>query len=133
MTSAGNTGQWKKNSKDHLNSTHTDLIEEAEAEDPEVDSDSRGILWFLIQSWKENGVRGPQLKAVLEFKYLGVLFQIEGRMEQEIESQISAMAAVMRLYWSIVVQEPSEKVKSSSYRSIKVSPFTYCIVKKFGS
>lgn len=79
----------------------------------------------MIQSWKENGVRGPQLKAVLEFKYIGVLFQIEGRMEQEIESQISAMAAVMWLCWSIIVKELSEKAKISIYRSVNVSLLTY--------
>ena len=47
-----------------------------------------------------------------EFKYLGVLFTSEGRMEHEIVWQIGAAAAVMPQYWSVMVKrELSRKAK----------------------
>ena len=53
-----------------------------------------------------------------EFKYLGVLFTSEGRMEHEIDRPIGAAAAVMQsLYQSVMVKrELSQKVKLSTYR-----------------
>ncbi|XP_061647372.1 uncharacterized protein LOC133486367 [Phyllopteryx taeniolatus] len=61
----------------------------------------------------------PQVK---EFKYLGVLFTSEGRMEREIDRRIGAASAVMRtLHRSIVVK----KAKLSIYRSIYVPTLTY--------
>ncbi|KAL1267733.1 hypothetical protein QQF64_033096 [Cirrhinus molitorella] len=43
---------------------------------------------------------------VEEFKYLGILFTSEGRMEREIDRRIGAAAAVMRLmYCSVVVKK----------------------------
>ncbi|TWW54789.1 hypothetical protein D4764_0289820 [Takifugu flavidus] len=67
------------------------------------------------------------LPQVEEFKYLGVLFTSEGRMEQEINRRIGAASAVMRtLHWSIVVKrELSQKAKLSIYRSIFVPILTY--------
>jgi len=58
----------------------------------------------------------PQAK---EFKYLGVLFTSEGKIEWEME--IGAASAVMRaLYRSVVVKrELSRKAKLSIYRSIR--------------
>ncbi|TWW62706.1 hypothetical protein D4764_04G0013530 [Takifugu flavidus] len=58
----------------------------------------------------------------VKFKYLGVLFTSEGRMEQEIDRWIGAASAVMRtLHWSVVVKiELSQKAKLSIYRSIFV-------------
>ena len=55
-----------------------------------------------------------------EFKYLGVLFTNEGKMEQEIDRRINAAFAVKRaLYRSVVVKrELSQKAKLSIYRSI---------------
>ncbi|KAK3529908.1 hypothetical protein QTP86_007227 [Hemibagrus guttatus] len=41
-------------------------------------------------------VGGEVLPQVEEFKYLGVLFTSEGRMDREIDRRISAAAAVMR-------------------------------------
>ena len=50
-------------------------------------------------------VGGELLPQVEEFKYLGVLFMSEGRMERETDRWISAAATVMRsLYWSVVVK-----------------------------
>ncbi|TWW57360.1 hypothetical protein D4764_07G0000790, partial [Takifugu flavidus] len=50
---------------------------------------------------------------VKEFKYLGVLFTSEGRMEQEIDRRIGARSAVMRtLHRSVVLKrELSQKAK----------------------
>ncbi|XP_061618152.1 uncharacterized protein LOC133471975 [Phyllopteryx taeniolatus] len=67
------------------------------------------------------------LPQVEEFKYLGVLFTSEGRMEWEIDRRIGAASAVMRtLYRSVVVKkELSRKAKLSIYRSIFVPTLTY--------
>ncbi|TWW59266.1 R2DM Retrovirus-related Pol polyprotein from type II retrotransposable element [Takifugu flavidus] len=66
-------------------------------------------------------------KKVEEFKYLGILFTSEGRMEREIDRRIGAASAVMRaLHRSIVVKkELSRKAKLSIYRSIYVPVLTY--------
>ncbi len=67
------------------------------------------------------------LPQVEEFKYLGVLFTSEGRMELEIDRRIGAASAVMRsMYRSVVVKkELSRKAKLSIYRSIYVPTLTY--------
>ncbi|KAL0152538.1 hypothetical protein M9458_052261 [Cirrhinus mrigala] len=67
------------------------------------------------------------LPQVEEFKYLGVLFTSEGRMEREIDRRIGAASAVMRsLYRSVVVKkELSCKAKLSIYRSIYILTLTY--------
>ncbi|KAK3543175.1 hypothetical protein QTP70_012283 [Hemibagrus guttatus] len=67
-------------------------------------------------------VRGEVLPQVEEFKYLGVLFTSEGRMDREIDRRISAAAAVMRsMYRSVVL---SRKAKLSIYQSIYVPTLT---------
>ncbi|KAK0132885.1 Retrovirus-related Pol polyprotein from type-2 retrotransposable element R2DM [Merluccius polli] len=67
------------------------------------------------------------LPQVEEFKYLGVLFTSEGRMEREIDRRIGAASAVMRtLHRSVVVKrELSRKAKLSIYQSIFVPALTY--------
>ena len=62
-----------------------------------------------------------------EFKYLGVLFTSEGRMEREIDRRIGAASAVMRtLHRSVVVKrELSQKAKLSIYQLIFVPTLTY--------
>ncbi|KAK3517849.1 hypothetical protein QTP70_020994 [Hemibagrus guttatus] len=67
------------------------------------------------------------LPQVEEFKYLGVLFTSEGRMDREIDRWIGAAAAVMRsMYRSVVVKkELSRKAKLSIYQSIYVPTLTY--------
>ena len=62
-----------------------------------------------------------------EFKYLGVLFTSEGRMEREIDRRIGAASAVMRaLHRSVVVKkELSRKAKLLIYQSIYVPTLTY--------
>ncbi len=72
-------------------------------------------------------VGGVLLPQVEEFKYLGVLFTSEGRMEREIDRRIGAASAVMRsMYRSVVVKkELSRKAKLSIYRSIYVPILTY--------
>ncbi|XP_051789808.1 uncharacterized protein LOC127529636 [Erpetoichthys calabaricus] len=72
-------------------------------------------------------VGGEILPQVEEFKYLGVLFTSEGRMEREIDRRISAASAVMRaLHRSVVVKkELSRKAKLSIYQSIYVPTLTY--------
>ncbi|MDF4367610.1 hypothetical protein P3387_26150, partial [Vibrio parahaemolyticus] len=71
-------------------------------------------------------VRGEVLPQVEEFKYLGILFTSEGRMEREIDRRIGAASAVMRaLNRSVVVKrELSQKAKLSIYRSIFVPTLT---------
>ncbi len=72
-------------------------------------------------------VGGEFLPQVEEFKYLGVLFTSEGRMEREIDRRIGAAAAAMRsMYQSVVVKkELSLKAKLLIYRSIYVPTLTY--------
>ncbi|KAK3532712.1 hypothetical protein QTP86_028082, partial [Hemibagrus guttatus] len=72
-------------------------------------------------------VGGEVLPQVEEFKYLGVLFTSEGRMDHEIDSWIGAAAAVMQsMYRSVVVKkELSRKAKLSIYQSIYVPTLTY--------
>ncbi|KAI3366514.1 hypothetical protein L3Q82_000648 [Scortum barcoo] len=69
-------------------------------------------------------VSGEVLPQVEEFKYLGVLFTSEGKMEREIDRRIGAASAVMRsVYRTVVVKkELSRKgMKLSIYRSIYAS------------
>ncbi|KAK3542195.1 hypothetical protein QTP86_017365 [Hemibagrus guttatus] len=72
-------------------------------------------------------VGGEVLPQVEEFKYLGVLFTSEGRMDREIDRRIGAAAAVMRsMYRSVVVKkELNRKAKLSIYQSIYVPTLTY--------
>ena len=72
-------------------------------------------------------VGGELLPQVEEFKYLGVLFPSEGRMEREIDRRIGASSAVMwSMYLSVVVKkELSCKLKLSIYLSIYVPTLTY--------
>ncbi|TWW73329.1 hypothetical protein D4764_15G0007230 [Takifugu flavidus] len=72
-------------------------------------------------------VKEEILPQVEGFKYLGVLFTDEGRMEQETDRRIGAVSAVMRtLHRSIVVKrELSQKAKLSIYRSIFVPTLTH--------
>ncbi|KAK0152442.1 putative uncharacterized transposon-derived protein F52C9.6 [Merluccius polli] len=66
------------------------------------------------------------LPQVEEFKYLGVLFTSEGRMEREIDRRIGVASAVMRtLHGSVAVKrELSQKAKLSIYQSIFVPALT---------
>ncbi|KAK3522936.1 hypothetical protein QTP86_009714 [Hemibagrus guttatus] len=72
-------------------------------------------------------VGGEVLPQVEEFKYLGVLFTSEGRMDREIDRRIGAAAAIMRsMNRSVVVKkELSRKAKLSIYQSIYVPTLTY--------
>ncbi|TWW56333.1 hypothetical protein D4764_08G0003200 [Takifugu flavidus] len=85
----------------------------------------------MVLSWKKVEcllwVKEEILPQVEVFKYLGVLFTSEGRMEQEIDRRIGAASAVMRtLHRSVVVKrELSRKAKLSIYRSIFVPTLTY--------
>ncbi|KAK3509001.1 hypothetical protein QTP70_015948 [Hemibagrus guttatus] len=85
----------------------------------------------MVLDWKKVvctlQVGGEVLLQVEEFKYLGVLFMSEGRMDREIDRQIGAAAAVMRsMYRSVVVKkELSRKAKLSIYQSIYVPTLTY--------
>ncbi|KAI3367070.1 hypothetical protein L3Q82_009271 [Scortum barcoo] len=89
----------------------------------------RGILWGVLR-WRVCPLRvgGEVLPQVEEFKYLGVLFTSEGKMEREIDRRIGAASAVMRsVYRTVVVKkaELSRKAKLSIYRSIYVPTLTY--------
>ncbi|KAK9541149.1 hypothetical protein VZT92_001216 [Zoarces viviparus] len=66
----------------------------------------------------------PQAK---EFKYLGVLFTSEGKMEREIDRRIGAAAAVKQaLHRTVLVKkELSRKAKLSIYHSVYVPTLTY--------
>ncbi|TWW74537.1 hypothetical protein D4764_14G0005400 [Takifugu flavidus] len=82
---------------------------------------SRKKVKFLLRVGEE------VLPQVGEFKYLGILFTSEGRMEREIDRWIGAVSAVMwALNRSVVVKkELSQKAKLSIYRSIYVPILTY--------
>ncbi|KAK3525741.1 hypothetical protein QTP70_007388 [Hemibagrus guttatus] len=85
----------------------------------------------MVLDWKKVActlqVGGEVLPQVEEFKYLGVLFTSEGRMDREIDRRIGAAAAVMQsMYWSVVVKkELSRKAKLLIYQSIYVPTLTY--------
>ncbi|KAK3559275.1 hypothetical protein QTP86_009939 [Hemibagrus guttatus] len=85
----------------------------------------------MVLDWKKVActiqVGGEVLPQVEEFKYLGVLFTSEGRMDCEIDRRIGAAAAVMRsMYRSVVVKkELSCKAKLSIYQSIYIPSLTY--------
>ena len=72
-------------------------------------------------------VGNDSLPQVREFKYLGVLFSSEGRMEHELDRRIGAAGAVLRsLYQTIVTKrELSQKAKLSIYRSMFVPTLSY--------
>ncbi|KAI3376133.1 hypothetical protein L3Q82_016652 [Scortum barcoo] len=71
-------------------------------------------------------VGGEVLPQVEEFKYLGVLFTSEGKIEREIDRRIGAASAVMRsVYRTVVVKkELSRKAKLSIYQSISTLPLS---------
>ncbi|KAK3512519.1 hypothetical protein QTP70_015647, partial [Hemibagrus guttatus] len=85
----------------------------------------------MVLDWKKVActlqVGGEVLPQMEEFKYLGVLFTSEGRMDREIDRRIGATAAVMRsMYRSVVVKkELSRKAKLWIYQSIYVPTLTY--------
>ncbi|KAK3526805.1 hypothetical protein QTP70_033550 [Hemibagrus guttatus] len=85
----------------------------------------------MVLDWKKVActlqVGGEVLPQVEEFKYLGVLFTSEGRMDREIDRRIGAAAAVMwSMYQSVVVKkELSRKAKLLIYQSIYVPTLTY--------
>ncbi|KAI3353120.1 hypothetical protein L3Q82_019252 [Scortum barcoo] len=83
--------------------------------------DRKRVVCPLL-GWVERSL--PQVE---EFKYLGVLFTSEGKMEREIDRRIGAASAVMRsVYRTVVVKkELSRKAKLSIYRSIYVPHLTY--------
>ena len=85
---------------------------------------SRSIFPSLVNPLQ---VGEEMLLQAEEFKYLGVLFMSEGKMEQEIDKRIGAASAVMRtLRQSVVVKrELSQKAKLSIYRSIYVPTLTH--------
>ncbi|KAI3368927.1 hypothetical protein L3Q82_025906 [Scortum barcoo] len=75
-------------------------------------------------------VGGEVLPQVEEFKYLGVLFTSEGKMEREIDRRIGAASAVMRsVYRTVRGGEEGAESKGwrsfSIYRSIYVPTLTY--------
>uniref|UniRef100_A0A8C6M0A0 Reverse transcriptase domain-containing protein n=1 Tax=Nothobranchius furzeri TaxID=105023 RepID=A0A8C6M0A0_NOTFU len=92
-------------------------------------SSSKSETMVLIQKSVECILRARDeiLPQVEEFKYLGVLFTSEGRLEREIDRRIGAASAVMlALYRSVVVKrELSQKAMLSIYRSIYVPTLTY--------
>ncbi|KAK3568242.1 hypothetical protein QTP86_002009 [Hemibagrus guttatus] len=85
----------------------------------------------MVLDWKKVActlqVGGEVLPQVEQFKYLGVLFTSEGRMDREIDRRIGAAAAVMRsMYRCVVVKkELSRNAKLSIYQSIYVPTLTY--------
>ncbi|KAI3357004.1 hypothetical protein L3Q82_003641 [Scortum barcoo] len=75
-------------------------------------------------------VGGEVLPQVEEFKYLGVLFTSEGKMEREIDRRIGAASAVMRSVYGVPDRRGEEGAESkgaklSIYRSIYVPTLTY--------
>ncbi|KAK3521467.1 hypothetical protein QTP70_005775 [Hemibagrus guttatus] len=89
---------------------------------------STSISEAMVLGWKKVACTlqagGEVLPQVEEFKYLGVLFMSEGRMDLEIDRWIGAAAAVMRsMYWSVVVKkELSRKARFTSKSMFLLSP-----------
>ncbi|KAI3371889.1 hypothetical protein L3Q82_006769 [Scortum barcoo] len=59
-------------------------------------------------------VSGEVLPQVEEFKYLGVLFTSEGKMEREIDRRIGAASAVMRSVYRTVVVKKELSLKAEA-------------------
>ncbi|KAI3376987.1 hypothetical protein L3Q82_000034 [Scortum barcoo] len=79
-------------------------------------------------------VGGEILPQVEEFKYLGVLFTSEGKMEREIDRRIGAASAVMRsVYRTVVVKkELSFERRSSRFTGQSHAPTPSPMVMNFG-
>ncbi|KAK3514284.1 hypothetical protein QTP70_012901 [Hemibagrus guttatus] len=129
LTSTGDiVGRWKEYFKDLLNPTDTPSIEEPEAYSFITQAE---VTEVVVLDWKKVActlqVGREVLPQVEEFKYLGVLFTSEGRMDREIDRRIGAASAVMwSMYRSVVVKkELSRKAKLSIYQSIYVPTLTY--------
>ncbi|TWW76582.1 hypothetical protein D4764_13G0012440 [Takifugu flavidus] len=122
---------WKEYFEDLLNPTNTPSSEEVGPGDLGIGSHISGAevaeVVKKLLGGKAPGVdeiRPQFLKALVvrEFKYLGVLFTSEGRMEQEIDRRIGAASAVMRtLHRSVVVKRFT--VRSSFLPSPMVMSF----------
>ena len=75
----------------------------------------------MILCWKKVDcslwVGNELLPQVKEFKYLRVLFTSEGKMEREVDRQISAASALMWVLYQTVVgkKDLSKKTKLSFY------------------
>ncbi|KAI3369576.1 hypothetical protein L3Q82_024385 [Scortum barcoo] len=68
-------------------------------------------------------VGGEVLPQVEEFKYLGVLFTSEGKMEREIDRRIGAASAVMRsVYRTVVVKKELSQRRSSRFTGQSTFP-----------
>ncbi|KAI3367309.1 hypothetical protein L3Q82_008355 [Scortum barcoo] len=68
-------------------------------------------------------VGGEVLPQVEEFKYLGVLFTSEGKMEREIDRRIGAASAVMRsVYRTVVVKKELSKLGFTGQSTFPPSP-----------
>ena len=82
---------------------------------------------ILSQKRVDCPLRRESLPQVEEFKYLGVLFTSEGKMQHEIDGQIGAASTVMRMLKQSVVmkRELSRKAKLSIYRSIYIRTLIY--------
>ncbi|KAI3352628.1 hypothetical protein L3Q82_019215 [Scortum barcoo] len=95
--------------------------------DPVHNLYGQDFLGVASQGAGGSPVGGEVLPQVEEFKYLGVLFTSEGKIEREIDRRIGAASAVMRsVYRTVVVKkELSRKAKLSIYRSIYVPTLTY--------
>uniref|UniRef100_A0A8C6KZX9 Reverse transcriptase domain-containing protein n=1 Tax=Nothobranchius furzeri TaxID=105023 RepID=A0A8C6KZX9_NOTFU len=77
-------------------------------------SETMVLIWKRIECLLQVG--DEVLPQVEEFKYLGVLFTSEGKLEREIDRRIDPASAVREL---------SQKAKLSVYRSIYVPTLTY--------
>ena len=71
-------------------------------------------------------VNGATLKQVEKFKYLGVAFTSDGRQDEELDTRIGKVSAVMRaLHYSVVMKrELSKKAKLSIFKAVFVPVFT---------
>ncbi|KAI3370739.1 hypothetical protein L3Q82_007284 [Scortum barcoo] len=68
-------------------------------------------------------VGGEVLPQVEEFKYLGVLFTSEGKIEREIDRRIGAASAVMRsVYRTVVVKKELSRKASSRFTGQSTFP-----------
>ena len=72
-------------------------------------------------------VSGATLKAVEKFKYLGVAFTSDGSQNEELDTQIGKVSAVMRALHYLVVMKRAllKKEKLSIFKAVFVPILTY--------
>ena len=74
-------------------------------------------------------VNGATLKQVEKFRYLGIAFTSDGRQDEELDTRIGKVSAVMRtLHYSVVMKREMSKKESSQFSKQFLSPFSLMVM-----